>query len=202
MNSPPKNNQYVDIRKIFHMTDPAGERAKFFPAIEKKHGQPIRHWFTLLASLGEAKYVDQIALLREEHGFSQAHANAVVMHHRGSTSSRRHTDADAYFASIGAKQALLTRAIIDAITKKYPKLELVIAWNQPMLKSGNDYVIGISAAKNHLTIGPWGKEVISTFADDLADYETNKKTFKVPLDWRVDAKLLHRIVRLRLDELP
>ena len=202
MNSPPKNNQYVDIRKIFHMTDPAGERAKFFPAIEKKHGQPIRHWFTLLASLGEAKYVDQIALLREDHGFSQAHANAVVMHHRGSTSSRRHAGTDDYFASIGAKQALLTRAIIDAITKKYPKLELVIAWNQPMLKSGNDYVIGISAAKNHLTIGPWGKEVISTFADDLADYETNKKTFKVPLDWRVDAKLLHRIVRLRLDELP
>ena len=195
MNSPPKNNQYVDIRKIFHMTDPAGERAKFFPAIEKKHGQPMRFWFELLTALGDAKYADQIALLREDHGFSQAHANAVVMHHRGSTSSRRHSGSDAYFASIGPEHARLTREILDAITKKYPKLELVIAWNQPMLKSGKDYVIGISASKKHLTIGPWGDDVIATFADDLADYETNKKTFKVPLDWVVDAKLLHRIVK-------
>lgn len=184
-----------------YVADSSGDRSKFFPAIEKKHGQPMRFWFDLLSALGDAKYPQQIALLREDHGFSQAHANAVVMHHRGSTSSRRHSGSDAYFDSIGPEHARLTRDILGAITKKYPKLELVIAWNQPMLKLGKDYVIGISASKKHLTIGPWGNDVISAFADQLVDYETNKKTFKVPLDWKVDARLLNRIVAYRLDEL-
>ena len=186
---------------IDHVATPSGDRSQHFPAIEKKHGQPMSHWFDLLAGLGEAKYAEQIALLREDHGFSQAHANAVVMHHRGSKSSKHHSGVDGYFDSIGAEHARLTRAIFAAITKKHRDLELVIAWNQPMLKSGKDYVIGVSAAKNHLTIGPWGDNVIATFADDLAKYDTNKKTFKVPLDWKVDARLLNRIVEHRLDGL-
>jgi uncharacterized protein YdhG (YjbR/CyaY superfamily) len=62
-------------------------------------------------------------------------------------------------------------------------------------------VIGFSASKRHLTIGPWGREPMTVFANDLAGYETNKKTFKVPLDWKVDAVLLNRLVRHRLNEI-
>jgi uncharacterized protein YdhG (YjbR/CyaY superfamily) len=123
------------------------------------------------------------------------------MQHRGSTTSRRHSSYDDFLEVLGDEQRNLIDAIFVAIRKKFPDLELVIAWNQPMLKSGNDYVIGISPAKNHLTVGPWGDKVIERFDNDLADFETNKKTFKVPLDWRIDSKLLHRIVQYRLDEL-
>ena len=161
----------------------------------------MRHWFGLLREFGEAKYPEQIALLREVHGFSQAHANAVVMHHRGSTSSKRHDSVDDYFASIPPPHAQLSREIFAAITKRHKKLHLVIAWNQPMLKSDDAYVIGVSASKNHLTIGPWGDGVIAAFADDLNGYTTNKKTFTVPLDWKVDSRLLNRIVDYRLAEL-
>lgn len=186
----------------------SGERSRHFPAIEKKHGRPMTHWFGLLKKLDGAqgagkdgaKYEAQLALL-QEHGFSRAHANAVVMHHRGSTSSRRHDSVDDLLDSLPTAHAELIRRIFAAITKKHPTLETVVAWNQPMLKSGKEYVIGVSASKNHLTIGPWGDEPIAVFADDLADYETNKKTFKVPLDWKVDAALLNRIVRYRLDEI-
>jgi uncharacterized protein YdhG (YjbR/CyaY superfamily) len=59
----------------------------------------------------------------------------------------------------------------------------------------------VSASKNHLTIGPWGTDVISEFGDELKGFETNKKTFKVPLDWKVDARLLCRLVEYRLAEL-
>ena len=34
-------------------------------------------------------------------------------------------------------------------------LDLVIAWNQPMLKQGKDYVFGLSASKAHLLIAPY-----------------------------------------------
>ncbi len=166
----------------------------------------MKFWFDLLtkndkAKNGDAKYAEQIALLREGHGFSQAHANAVVMHHRGSTTSRRHDSVDDLFASLGAEHARLAREIFAVIRKKHRNLALVVAWNQPMLKSGKDYVIGVSASKNHLTIGPWGNNVISEFRDELEGFEANKKTFKVPLDWKVDARLLCRLVDYRLAEL-
>lgn len=178
-----------------------GDRAAYFPAIEKKHREPIQFWFDILSAMGEAKYADQIDVLRTKHGFSQSHANAVVMHHRGSTTSRRHSSIDELLDSLEPAHAELTRRILGAITKKYPKLEAVVAWNQPMLKSGSEYVIGVSASKKHLTIGPWGKDVIGVFAQELAHLETNKKTIKVPVDWVVDGELLCRLVQYRMDEL-
>ena len=133
-----------------------GERADQFPAIEKKHGKPMSHWFSMLKKLGDAKYADQLALLQEQ-GFSRAHANAVVMHHRGSASSRRHDSVDDLLESLPTEHADLIRRIFAAIMKKNPRLELVVAWNQPMLKLGKEYVIGVSASKKHLTIGPLGR---------------------------------------------
>ena len=65
------------------------QRASHFPAIEKKHGQPMSYWFGVMAELEARKYPEQMAYLQENHGFSRAHANALIMHSRGSTSSRR-----------------------------------------------------------------------------------------------------------------
>lgn len=160
----------------------------------------MSHWFGQLAKLGVAKSVDQLGLLQQQ-GFSRAHANALVMHHRGSTTTRHHDSVDELLESLPAEHAELIRRIFGAITKKHPKLELVGAWNQPMLKLGQEYVIGVSASKNHLSIDPWGDEPMRVFATELADYETNKKTFTAPLDWKVDATLLNRFVRHRLNEI-
>ena len=77
-----------------------------------------------------------------------------------------------------------------ALKTKFPKGEIVIAWNQPMLKVDGEYVFGLSVAKNHITIAPWGEGVIDKFLPKLKDYEVNKKTIKVPVDWKVDTKLL------------
>lgn len=61
------------------MTGASGDRSNFFPAIEKKHGQSVSQVLSGLGELTDAKYPEQIAYLRENHGFSQAHANAVVI---------------------------------------------------------------------------------------------------------------------------
>ena len=183
------------------MTTKSGDRSKFFPAIEKKHGKPISYWFTLLKDLGEAKYAEQISLLRDHHEFSQAHANAVVMYHRGSKTSKRHDDPNAYFKTLEPTQAKLARAIFAAIQTRYPKLEMVIAWNQPMLKHGDHYVFGLSAAKNHLLVNPFSKRVLESMAPRLKGFEVRKHTVQIPLDWKVNASLLQAIVRARLTEL-
>lgn len=178
----------------------SGDRSSHFPAIEKKHGKPVKFWLKELAALGDAKYAEQIEFLRERHGFSQAHANAVVMYARGSTTSKRFADPEAFFTSLGGDREKTARAIIGAITDKYPDLELVIAWNQPMLRTGKDYVFGLSAATHHLLIAPWGG-ISDTVAAKLKGLEVNKKTIRVPADWKVDAALLRLMVKERLAQL-
>jgi uncharacterized protein YdhG (YjbR/CyaY superfamily) len=183
------------------MTSGSGDRSQHFPSIEKKHGGRITDWIERVRDLGDAKYAEQVAHLKENFGFSQTHANAVVMFVRGSTSSRRFASPDAYFAAIDAEAAQTARAIFDVILKTHPKLELVIAWNQPVLRSPRGYVIGLSTATNHLTINPFSKNVIDSFADELRGLGVSKHTFKVPIGWKVNSPLLRRIVKARLAEM-
>lgn len=159
------------------------------------------HWHRVMKKLEGKKYAEQVAHLRDEHGFSQAHANALVMFSRGSTSARRVDSPDGYFEALPAEQATTMRAIFALIQKKHPKLDLVIAWNQPMLKFGKDYVFGASAAKKHILLGPWGSDAVARAADLLDGYEVNKRTIKVPIDWKPDGKLLLQLIDIRLIEL-
>ncbi len=175
-------------------------REAHFPAIEKKYGEKMSYWFKVMAGLEGQKYPEQIAHLRENYGLSQAHANALVMYSRGSLSAHRHETPAQYFKSIDPAQAKTIRAIMKAITEKYPELELVIAWNQPMLRKGTMYVFGASVSKNHISIAPWSTDVLDKFRPKLTEYRVTKKMITVPNDWQVDAKLLQAMVKARLAE--
>jgi hypothetical protein len=56
--------------------------ASYFPSIEKKYGQPIDYWMTQLDAVREAKHMEQVAYLKDEHGMGHGHANAVVAVYR------------------------------------------------------------------------------------------------------------------------
>jgi uncharacterized protein YdhG (YjbR/CyaY superfamily) len=174
------------------------KRENYFPAIEKKYGEPMSYWFAAMKKVSDKKYPEQMAFLQENYGFTRAHANAVVMFSRGSMSSRRYESPKDYFAKLDKEKAKTMRKIFNVLQKKYPKLELVISWNQPMLKNGEKYIFGCSASKNHLTIAPWDPKVLKKIAPMLEGYVVNKKTVRVPSDWTVDEKLLIAMVRENL----
>ena len=153
-----------------------------------------------MKDLADEKYPAQIAYLRENHGFSQAHANALVMYSRGSLSAKRFNTPTQFYQSVGKDQATTMRAIFKAITTKYPQAELVIAWNQPMIKIDGHYVFGASASSKHILISPWSADVIAAFAPKMADLVVKKKTIGVPNDWDVDTKLILALVKARLAE--
>lgn len=178
----------------------SGDRSQQFPAIERKHGQPVQHWLDLLTASDVTKYEEQMALLQEGHGFSRAHANAIVMTHRGSTTTRKYATAEDYFAAFDPVGASTARAIFAAIQKGVKGLELITAWNQPMLKAEGGYVFGLNIGRNHITLGPLGVDVIEVFADRLTGFKKGKKTFNVPLDWKVDSRLLVDMVTYRMAE--
>lgn len=170
-------------------------RDAYFPAIEKRTGKKMSHWHTVMRGIKNLKYADQMACLIDEHGFSRAHANALVLWTRGSTSSRRVDTPEAYLAALPEPQQSTAREIFRVIMSTHRDLELVIAWNQPMLKRGKNYVFGLSASKNHLTLAPWDVALLDAVRPSLAGYTVNKKTIQVPSDWKVDRKLLLALVK-------
>lgn len=57
--------------------------ASYFPSIEKKYGQPIAHWMAVLASAGDLKHMELVAMLKADHGLGHGHANALVAWFKG-----------------------------------------------------------------------------------------------------------------------
>jgi uncharacterized protein YdhG (YjbR/CyaY superfamily) len=123
------------------------------------------------------------------------------MYSRGSRSSKRFDDLAGYLKGQDEVKSKTIKKIFKVIQRKYPKLELVIAWNQPMLKMGSEYLFGASILKNHILIAPWNPKVLSAMKQDLQGYKVNKKTVQVPVDWKVDEKLLLKMIRLNLHSL-
>lgn len=183
------------------MAEKSGKREDFFPAIEKKYGEKITYWLKQVKDLGDAKYPEQIALLRENYGFSQAHANAVVMYVRGSTTSKRHKTLTSYLQTLPAPHRKTINSILDVAQKKRPKLELVMAWNHPMLKWNGEYVFGVSGTKNNVLIAPFDATVLEELEDRLGDYTVLKKTVRVPADWKVNASLINDMIGLAIKRL-
>jgi uncharacterized protein YdhG (YjbR/CyaY superfamily) len=186
---------------LLTMAEMDSSREKHFPAIEKKYGEKMAYWFKVMKEIKDEKYPQQIAHLRENYGFSQAHANALVMYSRGSVSTKRHDTPAAYYKTIDPQQAKTIRAIFKLITAKHPKLEYVIAWNQPMVRIGTAYIFGMSASKNHISFNPFSKDVLDQFIDEMEDLRVSKHTVAVPNDWKVNEKLILKLVKARLAEI-
>jgi len=168
----------------------SGDRSDYFPAIEKRYGQPMSFWFGVMKEISDRKYAEQMAYLQENHGFSRAHANALVLYSRGSTSSKRFSSLQEFLVPLDATKQMTVKAILKAVQSKYPKAEIVIAWNQPMVKYRGKYIFGLSVATRHILIAPFNTDVIDDFRPRLAQYKVNKKTIQVPVDWKVDRKLV------------
>ncbi len=177
------------------MPQDKSDRSSHFPAIEKKYGLPMQYWFDQMQKISDKKYLEQIAFLKENHGFSQSHANALVMYCKGSTSSKRFKNLTEYLKPCTNEQKNTVKKIFKIIKGKYPDLEVVIAWNAPQLKYADSYIFGVSVMKNHILLAPWQVDVLKKFTPKLKDYKVNKKTFQVPNDWKIDEKLLLSIIK-------
>jgi uncharacterized protein YdhG (YjbR/CyaY superfamily) len=108
---------------------------------------------------------------------------------------------DEYFASLDDTKAATLQRVLDVIATNFPESSVKLAWNTPQIQIAGQYVFGMSAAKNHLSLAPWSEAAMTNFAERLAPYETTKGLFKVPVDWDVDSALITDLIQARMAEL-
>jgi uncharacterized protein YdhG (YjbR/CyaY superfamily) len=113
----------------------------------------------------------------------------------------RFNSVDEYLASQDPRKEKTLRSVIDFILAEFPGLQSKISWNVPTIHRNGKYVAGICAYKNHLTFAPWSPRVIEKFKARLGKFVFFKTCFQIPVDWKIDRKLLKDLVRARLGEL-
>lgn len=62
------------------MTEAVKGPASYFPSIEVKYGQPMQHWFDVIAPLLHNPHMQIVAHLKYNHAMGHGHANAIVAH--------------------------------------------------------------------------------------------------------------------------
>ena len=108
---------------------------------------------------------------------------------------------DAYLTSVPEPGRSTLSSLIAHILQRSPDCAVKLAWNVPQIHRGKDYVFGMSAAKKHLTLAPWGSTALDALRPSMSDYVVNKGTFQVPLDWPIDEELIDTMIAIRLAEL-
>jgi uncharacterized protein YdhG (YjbR/CyaY superfamily) len=121
--------------------------------------------------------------------------------------SPRFKSVEEYLASLESEpdgrsaKARTLRSIIDLILAEFPELESKISWNVPTIHRSGKYVAGLAAYKNHLTFAPWSPRVMEDFKPRLGKFVVKANCFQIPVDWKIDKKLVKDLVRARLAEL-
>ena len=115
--------------------------------------------------------------------------------------SSRFNSVEEYLVSLDPTKQRTMRSIIDFILTTFPELESKISWNVPTIHRKGKYVVGVSAYKQHLTFSPWSPQVIQDFKARLEKFVVFKNCFQIPVDWKIDRKLLKDLVKARLAEL-
>ena len=120
---------------------------------------------------------------------------------RKETKSRKFKSVEEYLASLDPVKARTLRSVIDLILTEFPDLDSKISWSVPQIHRNGKYVAGICAYKHHLTFAPWSARVIEDFKVRLGKFVVWKNCFQIPVDWKIDRKLVKDLVRARLTEL-
>ena len=67
-----------------------------------------------------------------------------------------------------------------------------------MLKFEDKYIFGVALATIHILLAPFDANILKKLAPKLKDYKVLKKTIQVPVDWKVEEKLLHSMISMQL----
>lgn len=108
---------------------------------------------------------------------------------------------DEFYSALPEDQRTHISSLVEYVSARYPELNVVIAWNQPMFKSGDKYVLGFMPTKKHTNLLTVSDTAITAMAAELSGYKHGTRSISLPFDWQIDPALIDRVVQLRAQEL-
>jgi uncharacterized protein YdhG (YjbR/CyaY superfamily) len=108
---------------------------------------------------------------------------------------------DQYIASQPPDTRPLLERVRSSIRKAIPAAEEQISYKIPAYKLHGRVVIYFAGWKQHFSLYPATRSLVSALEDELAGYEVQKGTIRFPLTGRVPAGLIGRIAKLRAREV-
>ncbi|MED1864371.1 iron chaperone [Fictibacillus nanhaiensis] len=94
-----------------------------------------------------------------------------------------------------------TEELLKWVIEKFPNLEPQFKWNTPMFTDHGTFIIGISIAKQHLSIAPEEVAMLK-FADEIkkAGYTFTKGLFRIRWKDEVNYELLEDIIAFNIQD--
>ncbi|NIK71800.1 iron chaperone [Paenibacillus sp. BK720] len=94
-----------------------------------------------------------------------------------------------------------TEEVLTWVADTFPSLAPKIGWNQPMFTDHDTYIIGFSAAKQHLAVAPERAGMIR-FTDDIekSGYDHTGLLLRIRWEKPVDYGLLKRMIEFNITD--
>jgi uncharacterized protein YdhG (YjbR/CyaY superfamily) len=105
------------------------------------------------------------------------------------------------YVSLPDDQRLAMQNLVLKTAQAFPNLELVLAWNQPMFKLADKYILGFMPTKKHINLLTVSDTAITKLGDDLVGYRHGTRSISLPFDWEFEKSLLEKVLQLRIEEL-
>jgi len=91
--------------------------------------------------------------------------------------------------------------VLTWVSEKYPNLEQLIKWNTPMFADHGTFIIGIDAAKKHMSFAP---ELVTMeqFEEEIsqAGYSATKGLFRIKWNQDLNYELLEKIIDFNIKD--
>ena len=94
-----------------------------------------------------------------------------------------------------------TQDILKWVCEKYPQLETVVKWNQPMFTDHGTFIIGFSVSKQHLAVSPENAGITHCEEEiKQAGYDYTKGIVRIPWNKPVDYTLLKKMIEFNMTD--
>ncbi len=115
--------------------------------------------------------------------------------------SKSQKDVNAYLARLPADARKALTTLRETIRAAAPEAEEGFSYGVPAFRLNGKALVCFAAFKKHCGFYPMSPEVLSSFADDLREYDTAKGTIRFDPKEVLPAALVNRIVNARIKEL-
>ncbi len=112
---------------------------------------------------------------------------------------KKYTTVAAYLQDIPEQTTERIDELQAAIKAAVPKAEEVISYNMPAYKLNGKVLVYFAAYAKHVGFYPTASPMV-VFADELSKYKTSKGAIQFPLDKKIPAALVKKIVKYRIAE--